>query len=124
MGNRLFGINISGIINKEVGPGVLAATLIKVVAGSRTPGSLTSGTNPTEIPYGCRGFIDSQSLRNQDGSLVDDGSRRIVLIGDSIASAQVPEVGDKITIESRTYRIATLDRDPAAATYTCMCFAI
>lgn len=123
MGNKLFGVNISGIIAKAIGPGVLAATLIKVTPGTRTTGSLGSGTNPTEVSYTCRGFIDTQAQRNVDGTLAADGTKRIVLIGDTISGGTVaPALGDKITIEGATYRIpedGKIDRDPAAATYSC-----
>lgn len=123
MGNKLFGVDISGLVNKHVAPGLLDATLIKVTPGTRTPGSLIDGTNPTETSYACKGFIDKQRRKNVQGSLSSDGTKRIVLIGDSISSGTVaPDLGDKITIEGTTYRIpddGEIDRDPAAATYTC-----
>lgn len=123
MGNPLFGIDISGIIKQHIGPGVLAATLISVTAGTRTAGQLTGGTNPTTTSYTCRGFIDTQAVRFLDGTLVRDGTKVIVLIGDTINSGNTaPKPGDQITIEGATYVIAEdgrVDRDPAAATYTC-----
>ena len=121
MGNPLFGVDISGIIRDNVGPGVLAATLTKSTNGTRTAGQLTGGTQPTTATYTCRGFIDRQARRTLDGSLIDNDYVQIVLIGDSIASAAVPEQGDRITIEGATYIVAVIDRDPAAATYTCSC---
>lgn len=123
MGNPLFGVNISGLIKQFVAPGVLDATLIKVAPTTRTTGALTAGTNPTSTNYPCRGFIDSQRVRFASGSLVKDGRKIIVLIGDTIdnGSGLAPEPGDRILIEGTTYVIpegATIDRDPAAATYT------
>ncbi len=119
MGNPLFGVNISKIIADVVGPGVLAATLIKVTPGTRTAGQLTGGTNPTETSYSCRGFIDSKAKRNAKGSLTEDGTEKVVLIGDTISGGTVaPAVNDKVTIEGSTYYIEHVDRDPAAATYT------
>lgn len=125
MGNPLFGVNLSKIIKDNVGPGVLDATLTKSTPGTRTPGNLTGGTNPTTISYTCKGFIDTQKVAFFNGTLVREGSKVVVLIGDTInggdpASAPVP--GDRITIEGSTYEIPTdgqIDRDPAAATYTC-----
>lgn len=123
MGQKFFGINISGIIAREVGKGVLNATLTKVTPDTRTPGSLTAGTNPTEVSHACKGFIDTQANRNRDGTLTSDGTKVIVLLGDTIdKGATIPELGDKITIEGDTYRIpddGAIDRDPAAATYIC-----
>jgi len=88
MGNPLFGVDISGIINSVVGPGVLAATLTKIASTARTPGSLSGGMNPASTPYACRGFIDSQANRDAAGTLVDDGNVTIVLIGDSISGGR------------------------------------
>jgi predicted secreted protein len=120
MGNPLFGVDISGIIRDNIGPGVLAATLTRSTPGTRTTGDPTGGTNPTEQNFACRGFIDSQAQRDLSGSLVDDGTKIVVLIGDTInGGATVPVVGDTITIEGTVYDIEVIDRDPAAATYTC-----
>jgi hypothetical protein len=127
MGIRLAGIDVSGIIKKEIGDKVLTspehdAVLKHFTVGTRT-GNLTGGTNPTDTDHTCKGFIDSKNLKSFKGTLVEAGHVFIVLIGDSISPAEVPVAEDQITIESKTYRIKVLDRDPAAATYTCMCKA-
>jgi len=120
-GNPLFGQDIAGQIYAALKGQLLDCTLTKVVAGTRTPGSLTGGTNPTDTDYAAEGFIDSKNRKDVGGTLVEDGNVFVVLIGNSIASAQVPVIGDKVTIESTEYRIRALDRDPAAATYTLLC---
>ena len=108
-----------------MGSGVLDATLTKSTPGTRTPGNLTGGTQPTEVTYPCRGFVDTRKVRFLNGTLVRDGSKVVVLIGDTINGgdpASAPAPGDKITIESVQYLVpadGTIDRDPAAATYTC-----
>lgn len=118
---KLFGVNVSGLIHKYVSPGVFDAVLTKVTPGTRTPGAETSGTNPTTVDYPCRGFIDSQKQDPIKGTLSPDGTKKIILIGDSIASGAVPEIADRVTIESATYEVMHIDRDPAAATYTLTC---
>ena len=121
MGNPLFGVNISGLIKEYIGPGVLDATLTKSTPGSRTAGQLTGGRNPTTTTYACKGFIDKQARQDFDGTLISDGQVMIVLIGDTIDGGSTKaEAGDLITIEGVTYMIDKLDRDPAAATYTCL----
>jgi hypothetical protein len=118
VGNKLFGVDVARIIRESAGPW-LDATLITVTPGARTVGNLTAGTNPTEASTACKGFITSQGLRNKVGTLVEDGIKTIVLIGDTISDGTVvPEVGDKVTIEGATYRVEAVDRDPAAAAYT------
>lgn len=124
MGNPLFGIDVSGLVNQHIGSGLLPATLVKVTPGTRTAGQLTGGTNPTEVSHACRGMIDTQAVRTlKDGTLAIAGKKTIMLIGDSIAGGTVfPEPLDKIVIEGTTYLIsegAKIDRDPAKATYTC-----
>lgn len=123
-GKNLFGADIAGKVFAALNGQLLAATLTKVVSGTRTPGSLTGGTNPTETGYAAQGFIDSKNRKNIGGTLVENGDLMIVLIGDSIASNQVPEVGDKVTIEGSSYWIKALDRDPDAAAYTLLCKAV
>jgi hypothetical protein len=120
VGNKLFGVNVSKIIKDEIGPGVLDATLIAFTTGTRTGGQPTAGTNPTSVSYPCKGFIDTQASRDLTGTLVADGGKVVVLIGDTISSgAAAPSLNDHITIEGTTYVISVIDRDPAAATYTC-----
>ncbi len=124
MGIKLAGIDVSGIIKKEIGDKVLTApehsiVLNSIVPGTRT-GNLTGGTNPTSTPHTCKGFIDSQDRKSVNGTLVENGSVIVAIIGDSIADSAVPQVGDTIDIEGGTYRIKAIDRDPAAALYTCL----
>jgi hypothetical protein len=123
MGNPLFGIDISGIIASVVGPGLLPATLRRVITGTPTPGALSGGTNPTTTDYPCRGMIDSQRRRFSKGTLVRDDRKLVLLIGDTISGGTIaPEPGDRIIIEGTTYVIpvdGTIDRDPAGATYEC-----
>ena len=128
MGIKLAGINVSGIVAKEIGDKVLtdaahSAVLTVFTAGTRT-GNLTGGTNPTSTTHTCRGFIDTQDRESVGGTLVDDGEVLINLVGDSISPAAVPKGEDQITIESATYRIKKIDRDPAAAPYTCVCKSV
>ena len=119
MGNNLFGVNISGIINDVISPAVLDATLIQITPGTRTPGDITDGTNPTTANFAAKGFIDTYDDDQIDGTNVQVGDRKIILIGDSIESLTVPGTGDQITIEGETWRVVNVMRDPDAATYEC-----
>jgi len=118
----LFGVDIAAEINSAMAQDLIPATLHKVSAGTRTSGQLTSGTNPTETDYTARGFVEenfAQDGQGNDGdSLVRKIKRYVTLIGDSIEGAQVPAENDKVTIEGVKYRILTVKRDPAAATYS------
>lgn len=116
----LFSLDIAKIVNDEIAGagGVLDATLTKVTPGTRTPGSLTGGTNPTTANFAAKGFRDSLS-RLQPNTRVREANGLILLLGASIAGLNVPEPGDSITIESETFEILAVDRDPAAAVYEC-----
>jgi len=121
MGNKLFGVDISGLINKNISPGVNDATLIKPTAGVRTPGQLTGGTNPTTANYAAKGFIDTLDKTRLEASLVDVADALVQLVGDSIAGGQVPRQGDYITILGTTFNILSVEVDPALALYSCTC---
>ena len=116
----LFGIDIQGIVASEIGPGVLDATLVVVTPGTRTPGNLSGGVNPTETNRTGKGFIDNYDDNAIDGTMVQMGDRKIVLITGTFGTPEIaPKRGDKITIEGTTYNVVRTKRDPAAATFTC-----
>lgn len=122
MGNNLFGIDISGLIAAHIGPGVLDAILTKFTPGARTVGQPTKGTNPTSVAYPCKGFIAKQNVQNLTGTLVENEGVTIILIGDTInGGLSAPAVDDEIVIEATNFAVLGIDRDPAAATYTCIC---
>ena len=120
MGNKLFGVDIAKLVNQNMASGLLPAVLTKVTRGDRTSGSLTSGPEITTETYTARGFVEDYRDADIDGTSIKKGDRKILLLGDSIASGAVPEPGDSIYIEGRTYGIiGPVKRDPAAATYVC-----
>lgn len=116
---NLFGVDIAGIIGKELGPNLLAVTLIKYTTGTRTTGNLTGGVQPTSTSYTARGFIADYLDREIDGSLIVTGDRKVGILGATVLSDAVPAPGDKVTVESVTYNIVRVKRDPAAAYYNC-----
>lgn len=116
---KLFGVDIAKTVNQAMGKGLLPATLIKVTAGTRaTP---TGGTNPTAQNFPARGIISDYTDREKAGTEVKVGERKILLLGASLPAGIVPEPGDKVTIEGRTYRIVDdgVTRDAASAAYRC-----
>lgn len=118
---NLFGLDIAGIVNSSIASagGVLDATLVKVSAGSRTSGSLTDGTNPTEQTLRCKGFYDDHQLRKYPETRVQAGDRMAVLLGASIPGRVAPVPGDEITMDGETNEVQSVERDPASATYAC-----
>lgn len=119
----LFGLDIAGIIadSIESAGGVLSGKLFKVTSTDRTTGALTGGTNPINKGHAFKGFYDDRQLRTLPESLVQQDSRMIVLLGATIEGGVVPTPGDSILLEGDETTIdRIIERDPAAATYSCL----
>lgn len=114
---RLFNVDIAGIIAKTLGLLVLDATLHKKTSGTRTPGSISGGTNPTSADFPGKGFVESYREDQIDGTSVKENHRKVVLIAGTFTGS--PEVFDTVTIEDRIWSILHVARDPAGATYEC-----
>lgn len=116
----LFGVDIADEIATAFSGQLLTGTLTKVTSGTRTPGSLTGGTNPTTVDHTFTGFIEDKTEEREEGTLVSSGGRFVSVLGGSLPSGVEPTTGDKITIESTVYRIVEISgRDPAGAIYEC-----
>ena len=119
MGNKILGTDIAGILRTSLRGMLLDATLTKISAGSVDPNNIGAGPAITETDYTAEGFVESYDENRIDGTIVQEGDRLVILIGESIQSFVVPEPQDKITIESVTYTIVQVTRDPDAAIYEC-----
>jgi hypothetical protein len=120
--SRLFGVDIAGIVAKNIGPGVHAATLsIKPIGGARDPQRLTAGRPAAPVIYQCRGFWEDYSP-GQIGDQVLATDRKAVLIGDTIPAGADLKKGDEITIEGQTLMFwRWQSRDPAGAVLVAQC---
>lgn len=118
---NIFGADIAGKILQNLGSRVFDLTLTKVEAGTRGS-SLTAGTSPSRTDHTVKGFVDSYTDRQVADSLVQQGDRKIVILGASLPSGVVPEPTDEITDEAGTVYVIVengVNRDPAGATYEC-----
>jgi hypothetical protein len=99
---------------------VTAATLTKVTPGTRTPGELGAGTNPTSIAHPCEGIVQSFDTGLIDGTLIRREDRRISLLIATLPDGVEPKTSDKITIDGATYVILGVpDRDAAKFMFIC-----
>jgi len=117
MGNKLFGVDIAKVVNTSIAAagGVLSGTLTRATSGTRTPGNLTGGTNPTPVTYPFKGFTETAGER-RPGSAVASSISTISILGDSITIE--PEVNDEVTIDGTDWTLLELvERDPAKALY-------
>lgn len=117
----LFGLDIAGIVRDAItgAGGLRPATLIKVTPGTRTALALAGGTNPTQASYTTQGILEIRTVHDA-GDMTRRQKAVITLLGKPLTESSVaPEAGDRVTLEGATYDVTEVQRDPAAATYTC-----
>ena len=116
---NIFNANIASIVNKALGPLVFNQVLTKSVKTEDPADSTKVITVETDYP--CKGFIDEFKDEWVNGTTVKVNDRKIVILGDSLATGIVPEPGDKILAEAKSWTIVKegVKRDPAGATYEC-----
>lgn len=115
---ELFGIDIAALVAQEIGPGLKDVTLSVVTPGIRNPNEPTAGVNSTIVSHIGKGVVLDYEDSEVDGTIVQRGDRQVLLIADTFPNV-VPSTTDRITAEGRTYNVINIERDPAAATYTC-----
>lgn len=119
MGNNLFGADIAGALNAALGPLMPVVKLLKTVQGTRNPNDPSAGTTPGTQTYNGRGILDSYRTSQIDETIIQQGDRKVLILGNSIPSGIVPETGDMVEAEGRVFTVVAVERDPDAATYTC-----
>lgn len=125
MGQKLFGIDIAGLVHRNMSAGLVPLTLTRTSAGTRSATDPTAGTNPRTSSSVGRGFVEEYRDSQVDGEMVERGDRKIIIIGDSLKPAAVPSPGDSIAMKiagtDATVEIVQggVRSDPANATYTC-----
>lgn len=99
---------------------VSAATLTRKTPGTRTPGSLGGGTNPTTASHSCEGIVREYDANRIDGTIIRREDRRISLLIATLPSGVEPKPGDTITIDGATYNVLEgVERDAAKFMFTC-----
>lgn len=93
-------------------------TLTKVTPGTRSGADPLAGTAPTSTAYACKGFVAEYEARQVDGSIIRAGDRQVIIMGATLAGV-APAPSDHVTVDGERYVVVRVERDPAAATYTC-----
>lgn len=119
MGNKLFNQDIAGQIFSNLGPILPVMRLLKTVPGTRDASDPSAGNSPTTRPYACRGILDSYRTSQINQTIVMQGDRIIMILGDSLPAGIVPEPNDGIDAEGSEFTVVAVERDPDAATYMC-----
>lgn len=117
---KLGGVDVAKVVGKTLQANVKgdlsAITLVKVA--ETPPVSSTDGPSVVRTNYSTVGIVSTYENGVIDGTLIRSNDREVLLIGTSIASAQVPTQSDELIFEGRTWQIVKVDSDPARATYT------
>ena len=123
---NLFGLNIAQIVANAIAQagGLQEGTLTQFTPGTRTPGSLTGGTNPTSTTHTFQGFVEAEeedSYINRRGeTVVSLAMRKLSILGATISPVTTPNQSDEATINGVTYRIVeVMEVDPAEAIFIC-----
>ena len=101
MGNKLFGINVSGLINQHVGPGVLLGVLRKFPKSSTQKSSVLAPPPLADpVPHNFRGFVETFDIDTDtvNGTPIQEDDRQIIIIGDSLPAGVVPVKNDEICL--------------------------
>ena len=121
MGTELFkgfGVDIAAEILSALGPGIPAATLIVRTLGAEDPANLTAGRPIVETSHACKAFLDTYDAKRFGETIIQQGTRVVVILGDSLPSGVVPKDEDRMIVEGETLHVTgPIVRDPAAATY-------
>lgn len=113
----IFGEDIAGQINKELGPLVFPVILTKSSAFRNTTDSTDQSV--VTVDHAGKGFVADYEDRFVDGTIIQRGDKQVIILGASLPSGIIPKPNDKTTIESEVKVIINVERDPAGATYTC-----
>lgn len=114
----LFGKNLSGMVNSKMAQHLPTATLHKITVTPNTT-TLTGAPTEAEKKYTCRALLSSYTEDQMDGTTVQRGDRKALILGGSLPDNVDPEPNDRLTAEDQEWQIVHVTRDPAAATFTC-----
>lgn len=116
----LFGVDIAGILNAELGPNLLPATLHVREPSTRNALDLSAGNTPSPTDYPCRGFTELKASSRWSDGTVRVGGRIVSILGASLPAGIEPKTDHGVTIEGVVYRIVgEVTRDPAGAMFVC-----
>ena len=96
------------------------ATLIVITAGTRTPGSVSAGTNPTSIEYGCHVAPGTSDEDHIGGTLIEKNDRIYIVPAKLISGGVTPSPIDRLRVDADTLRIVGVGNVGAGAAFICL----
>ena len=114
----LFGVDIAGVVDSALSPGLLDLTLIVITKPAVDPVDPTAAPVTTSVNHTGKGLISDYSDFHRRNTAIQDGDRRVIIVAKSLVPAVRPSVGDNLTIEGDTfYIVGPIKIDAAEATY-------
>ena len=114
----IFGEDIAGELFRELGPLLFDVILVQVTGKERDSANPTKITEFTKKFTG-KGFVDDYKARQIDGMTIQQGDRKVTILGASLPAGVVPKPSDSTIIEGETKVVVNVIRDPASAVYEC-----
>lgn len=120
---RLFGVDIAAVIKASMASGLLPVRLRKRQRSALDPDDPTAEPSVSYRAYPCRGVEDEPEQTRLRGTQVDQASRFVLILADTLPRGVEPEPGDRIEILGLDLEIVGdgVSTDPARATYLCAC---
>ncbi len=107
--------DIASIVDAAVSPLLLSAAFHSIALTDDGAGGYTE----VEAVSTCKAFTDTYSDFKVLSGAAQPGDYKIVVVQNTLTPT--PKVADKITIESRKYKITEIAEDPASATWEFRC---
>lgn len=122
MSTPLFGLDIAGMVQQEIGSGMPSIVLTKRTPAGRdetNPNKMKPDTETTHRGNGFRGEFEESAFM---GTTVRRTDALIHVFAESLEGGVVPGKGDSIELGGETWKIEDIvGVDPAGAVYDCQC---
>lgn len=109
---------LEGAIAKKIGA-AFANIFYACTVTRETPGvggTAQDPADPVQTHYTCKGIVEDWRADQIDGTLIQVGDRKVIILATSLAI--VPKPGDKVTIRAETFSVMPpVRQDPAGATF-------
>ena len=119
---KIAGVDVAKIIAKEVGK-VLTDAVFQLVVTSITTKQrgvlLSEGPTTLRADSVGKGIMSAYASYNIDGTTIRHGDRQILILAGTLVPAVVPKPDDEISMEGGCWKVVSVVRDPASATYIC-----
>lgn len=122
MGQKLFGVDISGLVHANLSPGLPTGQLRSYSETQPGPRLIDGPVPAYADPVDFRGFWDSWTEEDYGRYSIQASDKKLTIIGDSLPGGQLPKYRDQVTLAGETKMVQKIvDMDPAKATITVQC---